>query len=122
MKLPRFVVGVAISLLATPICHAQTASPLEPATADQLSLGEWSKLPGIERQMLIVAALEGLVIANTDTTGQAPTFETQCLLQFAPADMEAALLQLVPDFSNVSFIELYFGASGCFKPESEAQS
>lgn len=121
MKLRAILVGVAISFVAAPIGYAaQLAVSIQPAGPQQVSLRSWSELPQRERQMLIVAALEGLVIARTDPTGQVPVFETQCLLQFTPAEIEAALMQLVPDFPEVSFLEIYFGASGCAQPKTEA--
>lgn len=114
MKSLSLILGAAISIFAAPISYA-AAEPADASSSEGkwLSLSKWSAFDQRDRQIILMAALEGLVIASTDTTTEAPPINLDCLVQSSPAVIEDALLQAAPHYPDQSLLDVYLALSNC---------
>lgn len=119
MKIAFIPIGAALSLITAPLSHAQDNAAHDRAT--QLSIASWAKLGQIERQIMIMAALEGLIIASTDSTAAAPPFDVSCLVQNSPAEIEMAMLQMKNHYPEQSVIDVYLAITKCHISMAETQ-
>ncbi len=113
MPFHSLIVGAVLFLAAAPATPFQNDDRTAPEPPATLTLADWSKLTQIERQVTIMAAIEGLVIASTDSTAAASPFDAACLVDHSPAALEQTLLPLAAHYPDQSVIDVYLAITKC---------
>lgn len=115
--------GVASLALAAPFSftpHASAAQSTAQQAEAHLTLRGWEALEGAERRIVIVAGIEGLMLAATDGDEGTRLIDRVCLASNSPEEIEQALLQLVPDLGDQPYLDVMLGLTGCIHFEGEA--
>lgn len=114
-KLHILLLGAASITLAAPMlyeAHAAIPEPTPLATSDgKLTLSEWNTLPTDERRLVILAAIEGLMLAAGNNSEQ--IIDRDCLLINSPQTIDQALVQIEPDLGDQIFVDVFLSLTGC---------
>ena len=109
----------AAALLACAPAFAQITPVVQqsPAVAQTesyrpVTLSTWGRLSLRERQVAIIAAVEGLLLAAA-TPNNPPQFGAQCLLRETPEELERKMRDVIPQFGNEAFVDVFLALTGC---------
>lgn len=87
--------------------QVQTQTSRAPVT-----LKQWSRLPKRDRQIAIVAAVEGLMLAASSPNGP-PNLSNQCLSEDTPETAEQKLGSLVDRYGDEAFVDVFLVLTKC---------
>lgn len=96
----------AVALLLT------AATPSQAHPTGEVTLRQWSRLAQVERQTMIVAAVEGLLLAAAGPTETVPRVDSQCIGTVPLARLEQKLVAMSRT-RDAAFIDMFLEVSGC---------
>lgn len=87
-------------------------TPVQARTGGEMMLREWSRLPSVERQAMIVATVEGLLLAAASTTETVPRVDSQCVGTIPLTRIDEQLVQR-SRARDAAFVDMFLEVSGC---------
>ena len=112
------LIPLAALLATTPVMAQNAPVNTQAQTVTQsegyrpVTLATWGRLSQRERQIAIIAAIEGLLLAAA-TPNNPPQFGAQCLLRDTPEVLEKKMREVIPQFGNEAFVDVFLALTGC---------
>lgn len=118
--------GLPLLLAAVPV-HAQIVpqqeqrvQPRQQGVRAPVTLNEWAKLNRRDRQIAIVAAVEGLLLASSSPNNP-PDLSAQCLSEDTPEVVEQKISSLVKQYGNEAFVDVFLVVTKCMPQNGSAR-
>jgi len=87
---------------------------------DQLTVADWAVLPSDERQMVVIAALESLIMALTNSRDPALVINADCLMNDTPETVDRKMMQVARSYESQPFVDVFLAVTGCYRIPEEA--
>lgn len=91
---------------------------IKTAEAQQFTMQQWSELSKRERQITVLAAVEGLIMAATAPEYPADFISLECLSQNTPKDIEKSLRSIADEFEQIAFMDVFLAVTKCYQQEN----
>lgn len=85
----------------------QQQTPRAPVT-----LNQWARLTKKDRQIAVIAAVEGLLLASSSPNNP-PDLSNQCLSEDTPETVERKMSALVKQYGNEAFVDVFLVVTKC---------
>lgn len=88
-----------------------------PTPASPVTVGVWSKLPIAERQHMIVASVESILLAASGPDGNTIGIDPSCLAGGTPTDLDGRMMTLAGRAPGIHFNDAVRRLAGCGEPK-----